>query len=83
MRWILILGWMAVLIFILPVFIRSLFKTTSPKETIEKGADMVLDEVCRVYVPKARAKQVKWKGKEVYFCSQACEEKFLARPGEI
>ncbi|MBI1822248.1 MAG: hypothetical protein HY036_08000 [Nitrospirae bacterium] len=82
MRLILVLGWIFVFVFILMTFFLSLFKRKFPKDAIEKGSDMVLDEVCRVYVPKERAKFLKFKGRDRYFCSRACEEKFLAQAGK-
>ncbi len=81
MRWILIAGW-AVFIFMVSTLVRLYLSKTFPKRTIGKGSDMVLDEVCRVYVPKERAKFLKFKGRDWYFCSRACEEKFLAQAGK-
>ena len=81
MRWILIIGWISVLGFILLNLLFSLFKRSFFKPAIEKGSDMVFDQVCRVYVPKEGARFLKFEGKNYYFCSQACEENFLAQAG--
>ncbi|MHB8483136.1 MAG: hypothetical protein ACYDBV_10485 [Nitrospiria bacterium] len=81
MRWILIIGWISVLGFIVLNLLFSFFRRSFPRPVIEKGADMVFDEVCRVYIPKERARHLKLKGKNHYFCSQACEESFLTQAG--
>ena len=79
MRLILFVGWMGLfVIFILPLFL-SLFKKTVPREnTLEKGSDMVRDQICGVYIPKERAEISKSGGKVYYFCSKECQEKFYA-----
>jgi YHS domain-containing protein len=38
---------------------------------------MVKDEFCNTYLPKEDAIREVNKGKEYYFCSQKCRQKFL------
>jgi len=38
---------------------------------------MVKDEVCDVYLPKDEAIKTIFQGKEYYFCSEKCKQKFL------
>ena len=39
---------------------------------------MVKDEACNTYLPKEDAIRLNFEGKEHYFCSNACKQKFLA-----
>jgi hypothetical protein len=47
----------------------------APPRAIE---DLVLDRVCRTYVPRSRAVVVRIAGTEEHFCSEACRDKALA-----
>ena len=38
---------------------------------------MVKDEICDVYLPKDEAIKTIYQGKEYYFCSEKCKQKFL------
>ena len=38
---------------------------------------MVKDEVCDIYLPKDEAIKIVFQGKEFYFCSEKCKQKFL------
>ncbi|MGE5125285.1 MAG: hypothetical protein ACM3PV_03270 [Betaproteobacteria bacterium] len=40
--------------------------------------DLVLDRVCRTYVPRSRAVAARVAGHEELFCSAACRDKALA-----
>jgi hypothetical protein len=40
--------------------------------------DLVLDRVCRTYVPRSRALTARVAGREEHFCSDACRERALA-----
>jgi hypothetical protein len=40
--------------------------------------DLVLDRVCRTYVPLSRTVTARVSGREEHFCSAACREKALA-----
>lgn len=39
---------------------------------------MVKDPYCKVYFPKRDGVHVRIKGEDLYFCSDACRDKFLA-----
>jgi len=38
---------------------------------------MVKDEICNTYLPKEDAIKEIYQGKEYYFCSKECQQKFL------
>jgi hypothetical protein len=40
--------------------------------------DLVLDPVCRTYVPRSRAIRARVSGREESFCSAACRDRALA-----
>jgi YHS domain-containing protein len=39
--------------------------------------EMVIDPVCRVYIPKREAITARVRGETVYFCSQECMRKYF------
>ena len=43
---------------------------------------MIKDPVCEVYLPQREALQLTHKGREYYFCSQVCLDKFKQHPIE-
>ena len=43
---------------------------------------MVKDPFCEVYFPKREGHHLKYDGKDLYFCSRACREKFIAGRSE-
>lgn len=45
--------------------------------TVKTQGVMVKDEVCDVYLPKDEAIKTIFQGKEYYFCSEQCKQKFL------
>jgi uncharacterized protein len=51
-------------------------KKASQKPNSKPGI-MVKDEVCNTYLPKEEAIKEIYKGKEYYFCSNECRQKFL------
>jgi YHS domain-containing protein len=77
LRWIILIAvWYLVYRF-LKKFLASpkLQKRTPPKEIQD---EMVLDPVCKVYLPKRQALVSKGpKGETQYFCSTQCREKFI------
>jgi YHS domain-containing protein len=79
MRFLIFLGWTAVFIFILLKGISSLVRRVPARKSPDRGSDMVLDEVCKVYIPKERAKRLQSGGETLYFCGDECRQKFLAR----
>jgi len=46
-------------------------------EAPAKGEDLVQDPVCKTYVPKSQAYIQTIDGREKYFCSRDCCEKYL------
>jgi P-type Cu+ transporter len=52
--------------------------------TYDKREDTVLDPVCGMYVkPESAAGHVHHEGKDFYFCSQDCRQKFSANPEQF
>jgi YHS domain-containing protein len=43
---------------------------------------MIKDPFCEVYFPKREGHHLKYEGKDLYFCSSACREKFIAGRSE-
>lgn len=39
---------------------------------------MIKDPFCEVYFPKREGHHLKYDGKDLYFCSSICREKFIA-----
>jgi len=58
------------------------FKTVSqgskrpPKIKTQSGI-MVKDETCNTYLPKEDALRVSYQGRDYFFCSEECKQKFL------
>ncbi len=48
------------------------------RREVRAPEDLVLDRVCRTYVPRSRAVVARVEGREEHFCSAACREKALA-----
>ena len=46
--------------------------------TPSKGEDLVQDPFCRTYVPKSQAYIKEINGRQQYFCSSECCEKYLS-----
>lgn len=46
--------------------------------TQPKGEDLVQDPFCKTYVPKSQAYIQDVEGRQEYFCSQSCCEKYLS-----
>jgi len=49
-----------------------------PRPQVRAPEDLVLDRVCRTYVPLSRAVTARVSGREEHFCSAACRDKALA-----
>jgi YHS domain-containing protein len=47
-------------------------------EVPSKGEDLVQDPFCRTYVPKSQAYLKEINGRQQYFCSSECCEKYLS-----
>ena len=59
-------------------FFKALNKASKPPRA-SKGASgmMVKDDTCNIYLPKENAIREVYQGKEYYFCSSECRQKFL------
>ena len=44
---------------------------------------MVKDEICNTYLPKEEAIAAKFDGKEYFFCSKECHQKFLEQKNKV
>ncbi|MBN2569457.1 MAG: YHS domain-containing protein [Deltaproteobacteria bacterium] len=49
------------------------------KQASIPGEDLVKDPYCGTYIPVSNAKKVTIDGKELYFCSNECIEKYKTR----
>lgn len=47
-----------------------------PPEKSREGEDMVKDPECGTYVPRSEAVHLQHKGKQIFFCSKTCRDKF-------
>jgi hypothetical protein len=76
-------------LFVLRLVVRTLARAFSPaprprtagappRPQVRAPEDLVLDHVCRTYVPLSRAVSAKVSGREEHFCSEACRDKALA-----
>jgi len=43
---------------------------------------MVKDPFCEVYFPRREGHHLKYEGKDLYFCSSTCKEKFVQSQSE-
>jgi hypothetical protein len=50
----------------------------APRPQVQAAHDLVLDRVCRTYVPIASALTARVAGHEEHFCSAACRDRALA-----
>ena len=49
-----------------------------PRPQVRAPEDLVLDRVCRTYLPLSRTVTARVSGREEHFCSEACRDKALA-----
>ena len=69
----------AVLAYLLYRVLRGFFSSGQKIKNIEKGGaidEMVKDPFCKTYIPQRDAKRKVIDGKEYYFCSEECANKF-------
>jgi YHS domain-containing protein len=52
---------------------------TGRRVSTEVAEEMVRDPVCEVYLPRADAIRRKVQGRDYFFCSPGCLDKFLVR----
>ena len=58
---------------------RAAIRQPEMEGAVDKVDDvMVKDPVCEVYFPKRNGFRFKLGGKELYFCSKECRDKFVA-----
>jgi YHS domain-containing protein len=71
----------ALLAYIVYTFIRAFQKlgqkSRSPRQSKRNTSLMVKDEVCSIYLPQEDAIKEIREGKEYFFCSKECRQKFL------
>jgi uncharacterized protein len=71
-------AFLAYTIFLVFRFFKALNKAARPQRTAKRvSGTMVKDEFCNTYLPKEDAIREVYKGKEYYFCSSECRQKFL------
>jgi len=74
----------ALLVYLLYRLIRGIF-IAAPKQQARRDPasgpaivdEMVIDPVCRVYIPRREALTARVAGETVYFCSRECMNKYL------
>jgi len=75
---IIIYAFLAYVVYLLIRFFTALNKASHPPRTSKQASGlMVKDEVCNTYLPKEDAVKEVYKGKEYYFCSSECRQKYL------
>jgi len=75
---VIIYAFLAYVVYVLFRFFRALSKGSNPPRTSKRASGiMVKDEICNTYLPKEDAVKEVYKGKEYYFCSRECHQKFL------
>ena len=75
---IILYAFLAYVVYLLIRFFAALNKASKPSRTSKSASSlMVKDEICNTYLPKEDAVKEVYKGKEYYFCSSECRQKFL------
>jgi YHS domain-containing protein len=74
----------ALLVYLLYRLIRGIFLAAPKQQGRREPAsgpaivdEMVIDPVCRVYIPRREALTARVEGETVYFCSRECMNKYL------
>ena len=57
---------------------RAAASRPAPRPQVKAAQDLVLDRVCRTYVPVESALTARVAGHEEHFCSAACRDRALA-----
>jgi uncharacterized protein len=71
-------AFVAYIIFLLFRFFSALNKASKTQRASKRiSGIMVKDDICNTYLPKESAIKEVYKGKEYYFCSNECRQKFL------
>ncbi len=74
---IILYGFLIYIIYWLYRFFKALSKGSTPRVSKRPSGLMVKDEMCNTYLPKESALKADYAGKEYYFCSNECRQKFL------
>lgn len=70
---------LAVLAVVVVMFLTASFRSRPRRAGSQEPRDvMVLDPVCSTYLPKSRAVTRRVGKADLYFCSEACAERFTA-----
>ena len=57
-------------------------RSVSSKTAAEIDDVMIKDPFCEAYFPKRNGVHLKFSGKDLYFCSNQCKDKYLAAHSE-
>jgi len=75
---IILYAFLAYIVYWLYRFFKVLNKgSKTPKAVKQPSGIMVKDEICNTYLPKEDAYKEVYAGKDYYFCSPECRQKFL------
>ena len=75
---IILYGLLVYIFYVLIKFFRALGKVKKTRPPLKSSSGlMVKDEMCNTYLPKEDAIREIYQGKEYYFCSSECRQKFL------
>jgi len=71
-------GILAYLIYLLYRFFKAVNQGSKRPRTVKaQSGMMVKDEACNTYLPKEDALRISYEGRDYFFCSSKCKQKFL------
>jgi len=69
---------LAYVIYVIYRFFQRIAKASKDQRVSKHPSGMMVkDETCNTYLPKEEALKEVYEGKEYYFCSKGCRDKFL------
>jgi len=69
---------LAYIVYLLYRFFKTVNKGSQRPRTIKSQSGvMVKDEACNTYLPKEEAIKISFEGRDYFFCSRECKQKFL------
>jgi len=72
-------GILAYLIYLLYRFFKTVNQSSKRPRTVKaQSGMMVKDEACNTYLPKEDALRISYEGRDYFFCSDECKQKFLS-----
>jgi len=75
---IILYGFLIYIIYLLVRFFRTLSRVHKTHQAPKQASGMMVkDDVCNTYLPKEDAFKEIHQGKEYFFCSNTCRQKFL------